>query len=316
MCSRVVFAALLLLTACGRNPAPDAAPKVEEKDKLLPEIPSPLEFRDADPGPRSPVTKIFGVDLGATHHTEVEAMTQRLGLKCSDTSIRAMMESKREAERKKMAERGEDAVSSASWMKKKSKREANPQIRYSCPKVQSQELTDRARPPSTGRLLYVFDSADHPVRHVSYQRSHTDHEAAYADLEDSINAMTAIFGDPTGDRGQLPERVDGKVTFAPNRQYEVRWEYSDVVVRVTAIQFGPNKVTIGERVEVPHGVRPDAPQIGRPPGGAAPTPAPSRAATSLDTPEAPAPSEPPTGGVEVVEEPAREPTPGDRGPLG
>lgn len=302
---RVTAVAALLLAACTRSPAAgdpgvEVAPASQTADKpagdkLIPEIPAPLEFRDPDPGPRAPATRAFAVELGAATFPEVEALVQRLGLQCSDTSIRALMEAKRAAEREKAAARGEDAVSSASWMKKKSKREANPQIRFSCPKVQAEQIQDRPRRPSMGRLLFVFDSADHPLRHVSYQRSHVDHEAAFADLEDSIAAMKALFGEPTGARGDLPERVDGKIHFAPNRQYEIRWEYSDLAVKVTAIQFGPTKVTIGERVEVPHGIRPDAPRLGRAP-----------ATDSAPTEAVPA----------VVDDPPREATPGDRGPLG
>ncbi|MCA9635182.1 MAG: SDR family oxidoreductase, partial [Myxococcales bacterium] len=99
------------------------------------------------------------------------------------TSIRAMMAAKREAEAKKRAEGGEDAVSSASWMKKKSKREENPQVRFACPTVKAEQVGDRLRPPSQGRLLFVFDSDEHPLRHASYQRSHRSHAAALADFE-------------------------------------------------------------------------------------------------------------------------------------
>lgn len=306
----LVFA--LLLAACGQapvasDPQVEAAPSAPAR---APEVAASLEFRDPDPGPRAPVTRVFAAELGLATFPEIEALTTRLGLKCSDTSIRAMMESKRAAERKKMAERGEDAVSSASWMKKKSKREANPQIRFSCPKVQAEEIQDRPRKPSAGRLLFVFDSADHPLRHVSYQRSHVDHEAAFADLEDSIAAMKALFGEPTGTRGELPQREGGAIRFEANRQYEVRWEYSDLLVKVTAIQFGPNKVTIGERVEVPHGIRPDAPRLNRAPARSPDAPIPE------PTPKDTAPVEGVPAVPTVVDTPASEATPADRGPLG
>ena len=252
--------ALALPAACGGDKKPEG--------KLIPDLPDPLQFRDPPPGPRAPTARVMGVDLGATTYADAQALIQRRGLECKDTSVRALMDAKRQAELDKARERGEDAVSSASWMKK-SKREANPQVRYTCPNVDSAALGDRPRPPAVGRWLLVFDSAEHPLRHVSYQRTFDDHARALADFEDAVAALTAAFGEPTSRQGELP-RPDqaGVVLFPQARPIEVRWEYADLVARVSALSLSRRKITVSERIEVPHGVRPDAPA--RPVAPAAP----------------------------------------------
>ncbi len=249
----------------GSQEAAEPAAETKAKGgKLFEEIAAPLEFRDPDPGPRAPEAAAFGAEIGRSSYADVKAYVEAKGFTCKDTSIRAMMEAKREAEREKQAEKGEDAVSSASWMKKKSKREKNPQVRFSCPSVNSDTIGDRERVKSRGRLLFVFDNDELPLRHVSYQRSHDNHAAALDDYEDSVKAMTARFGEPTATRGEVPERdADGKVLFPPSRSLELRWDFSDLTMKVTAIHFG-RKVTVGERIEVPHGIRPDAPTLGKP----------------------------------------------------
>jgi hypothetical protein len=143
-------------------------------------------------------------------------------------------------------------------------------VGFACPMFTSELFTVRERPRSRGRLLYVFDSEELPLRHASYQRSHHNHDAALADYKDAVAAATAIYGDPTESRGEIPEPgADGKVDFPQGRSLETRWDFSDLTVRVTAIHFG-RKVTVGERIEVPHGVRPDAPAMGKPASTKAP----------------------------------------------
>ncbi|HGG56794.1 MAG TPA: hypothetical protein ENK31_03240 [Nannocystis exedens] len=267
------------------KPAGRAPAEAKKDGKLFAEIAAPLEFRDPDPGPRAPVTRAFGGELGRSTYETIKAMVEAQGLTCKDTSIRAMMEAKRAKAKAEQAKKGTDAVSSAS-LNKKSKREKNPQVRFSCPSVTSDQLNDRNRPRSRGRLLFVFDSDKHPLRHVSYQRSHANHTAALDDYEDSVKAMTELYGEPTSTRGEPPKRdKDGTATFPPSRSLELRWDFSDLSIRVTAIHFG-RKVTVGERIEVPHGIRPDAPALGKP---AADSAAPPKTAASAQKAPAPAP---------------------------
>ena len=224
-----------------------------------------FEFKDPPAGPRAPTTAAFGATIGTSMFPEVDAYVKKLGLHCGDTSVRAMMDRRRESERAKVDEaraRGEDAVTSASWVNKRSKREANPQVRFSCPKTTSDQLTDRTRPPSSGRLLYIFDATAYPLRHASYQRTHRDHAAALADFNDAVAALTRAYGPPTRPlAGALPTPdKDGKVEFPAAKNMEVSWEFADMLARVNVLRYG-ELVTVGERVEVPHGLRPDAPRF-------------------------------------------------------
>ena len=241
-----------------------------------------FDFKEPGPGPRAPQTAAFGATVGVSKFPEVEALVKQRGLECADTSVRAMMDRRREAEKAKVADakaRGEDAVTAASWVNKRSKREANPQLRFACPKITADQIGDRTRPPSHGRLLYVFDDAGYPLRHSSYQRTHKDHAAALLDFQDTIAALTAIYGPPGKPlKTELPQPdKDGKLEFPNATNFEIAWDFADLAVRANVLRYG-DLVTVGERIEVPHGIRPDAPAL---PGGAAPasasatTPAPA-----------------------------------------
>lgn len=248
-------AAAAAKSAPGGSPAPDKATQNSWRPT----------FQDPGPGPRAPTTTAFGVLVGAEKFPEIEAKVKALGLACDQTSIRAQMDARREKEKARIADakaRGEDAVTSASWVNKRSKAEANPQIRFSCSTVASTQLTDRARPPSSGRLLFVFDDVELPLRHVSYHRSNADQTAAVRDFQDTVAALTAIYGAPTtAPTGRLPAPgKDGRVELPPVFQDTSEWRYPDFVARVEITRFG-NVVMVDERAEVPSGVRPDAPLV-------------------------------------------------------
>ena len=259
-----------------------------------PAKPWTFEFKDPGPGPRAPHTQVFGAQIGTSMYADVEAHVQKLGLTCGDTSIRAMMDRRREAERAKLAEaaaRGEDAVTAASWLDKRSKREANPQLRFSCPKITSDQIGDRPRAPSSGRLLFVFDDPKYPLRHASYQRTHKDHAAALADHDDALAALTKLYGAPSKPAKAglpTPDRA-GKVEFPSATNFETAWEYADLVVRLNILRYG-DLVTVGERVEVPHGLRPDAPRIAA--GAAAPADPAATPAAVGPAPTAPTTTQP------------------------
>lgn len=290
----VIAAALACQAPSQPTPAAATAPSkpVEEPTKkpLKEAAEWAFEFKDPPAGPRAPTYNAFNVQLGTSKYDDVSALVGKLGLDCGDTSIRAMMDRRRDKEQKRMDEakqNGEDAVTSASWMNRRSKREANPQVRFSCPKISAGQVGDRARLASNGRLLYVFDSVDYPVRHASYQRTHQDHAAALKDFQDTVAALTKIYGPPTKPAtGELPTPdKDGKVEFPSAINYDVSWEWSDLLVRTNILRYG-KLVTVGERVEVPHGLRPDAPRFGagaKPPEPLpTPTPAPAQSEAKPD----------------------------------
>jgi len=299
--------------ACGApTPTPEAAPAdaPATASASAPADGWTFDFKDPGPGPRAPRTAAFGATVGVSMFPEVEALVKQRGLDCADTSVRALMDRRREAERAKVADakaRGEDAVTAASWVNRRSKREANPQLRFSCPKISSEQIGDRPRPPSSGRLLYVFDDASYPLRHSSYQRTHRDHAAALRDFEDTAAALTAVYGPPSkSPRTELPRPdAGGKLEFPNATNYEIAWDFADLAVRVNVLRYG-DLVTVGERVEVPHGIRPDAPRLSGAPEapGTPPQPAPVTAPVTAPTPSAapvappsPAPTAPPGPGA-------------------
>jgi len=257
MCPRsLALASVLGLAACGAAETTPAAPApvVEPAGGKLGQGLGGLfgrkeqewrfEFKDPKPGPRAPVTAALHSEVGLHRVADAEALAARLGLTCSDTSIRATMEGRRKAERK---------------------REANPQVRYSGPKTRSEQLGDRPRPPSEGRLLFVFDSAEHPLRHVSYQRTSKDAAPALADYEDAVAHYTRVYGPPTRTPTRELPRPDagGLVEIPVATNFETEWAFSDLLVKVSLLRYA-SLVTVGERVEVPPGIRPDAPRLGKP----------------------------------------------------
>ncbi len=271
---------------CG-SPAPDSTPAPESRTprstqardhgpKRPPELPAAfsLEFADPGPGPRAPSASAFRAEIGESDLAAVDALTRDHGLRCADTSVRAMMaQTRRQKIAAALIQEGlsVDALSSASWMRE-SPRERLPQVRFSCGRVASTRIDELDRPPSKGRLLYVFDAEDLPLRHASYQRTHADPAAALRDLEHTLERMTAIYGEPSVTRGSLPiPSADGRVEFEMLDNIEFEWRYADLLVKVTAMRVSSSSVTVGERLEVPIGIRPDAPTL-LAPGPAEPEP--------------------------------------------
>ena len=297
--ARITLVACSTMLGCTTaDPPPPAGATPTELTKAAAPDTWTFDFKDPGPGPRAPVATGFGATIGASMFPEVEALVQQRGLECSDTSVRAMMDRRRDVEKTKAADakaRGEDAVTAASWVNKRSKREANPQLRFSCPKITSDQIGDRTRAPSNGRLLFVFDDGTYPLRHSSYQRTHKDHAAALLDFQDAVAALTAIYGPPgKTPKTELPQPDEaGKLEFPNATNFEIAWEYADLAVRVNVLRYG-DLVTVGERIEVPHGIRPDAPRL---PGGAAanhtaaptPTPTPTPAPALTTAPAAATP---------------------------
>jgi hypothetical protein len=215
-------------------------------------------FKDPPPGPRAPASDAFGVRVGGSTLEEVQRHVIQLGVPCPDTSVRALMAESRAAREREREERKRkglpvDAVSGATGGR--STKELNPQVRLSCEGVTARQLTDRARGTSTGRLLFVFDSARHPLRHTSYQRTLPDPAAARPELEAAVAAFTARFGPPT----HTPSGANAQeIPWLVPLDYE--WRFADLTARVSALNFGGTRgIALTELVEVPLPLRPDAP---------------------------------------------------------
>jgi hypothetical protein len=224
---------------------------------------APPVLVDPPPGPRAPSAELLGARVGTSHVADVQAFTRAWGVACADRSVRTLMSELRDKKRAEVEEakrRGTpDAVTGASILTRRTARDENPQVRLSCEDVSSSRLADRARVPSTGRLLYVFDDERAPLRHVSYQRNHAEWEPALADFASTREALSGRFGSPheseTGTATKGP-------TSEPLPKYARRvaeFRFSDLVATVTVANLGGRGFVVGEALEVPLPIRSDAP---------------------------------------------------------
>lgn len=224
--------------------------------KLVDELPA---FSEPAAGARAPVSRGLGFDVGLLKADTVKATLEAKQLDCPDTSIRALMQQAREAKRQEVETakaKGLDSVTGASMLYRRSPKERNPQVRLSCSDVPADVLTDRRRARSRGRLLFVFDSPQHPLRHVSYARSFhgIDDGLALAEFEAAKQAMTSLYGDPASGPA-------GAITL-PLPLYQARtftWKFADLLVSVKLMNMGEGRLSLDETVEVPWPVRADAP---------------------------------------------------------
>lgn len=225
-------------------------------------------FTEPPDGPRAPSSDAFGLVVGVTTLREAEAFVRDRGLICADTSVRAMMASARDEKAAQIAEArahgAADGLSGASWLWRSTAHERSPHVRLTCPRVRLALLGDRARPQDTvGRLLLMFDSPDHPLRHVTIQRLYADdaHAAARRAFIDADAAMRATFGEPHIARRDPP--AEGEV-FAKVTPVRRDWTFADLRVKVSALRLDRG-VTIYEEIGVPYPIRPDAPALAEAP---------------------------------------------------
>ena len=80
---------------------------------------------------------------------------------------------------------------------RRSPMERNPQVRLSCEGLPAARLTDRPRAASVGRLLFVFDSPEQPLRHISYQRTIADSGAGRGRARRRRRRLREDLGPPT-----------------------------------------------------------------------------------------------------------------------
>lgn len=207
-------------------------------------------FVDVPAGPRAPAEAraFLGLTIGKSTLADAEALAREKGVTCENSSMRALMQAKREDTKKKMAEaeaRGEDpdGVTGASLANYRSKKERNPQVRLACENVAASTFTDRARVAGDGlHWLVIFDSPAHALRHTSVSRR-VDPGVLGGEWRSAVEAMTARLGAPTTVKG------DGEGAYS-----EAKWEFADLKAEVTAFKVGA-KARFTERVEVPWPVR-------------------------------------------------------------
>lgn len=220
-------------------------------------------FAEPGEGEKAPSTEGMGQVVGVTKLEEARTWARARGIQCEDTSPRALMTRMREHKQAELEQaraegKGADAVSGASILYKRAKHEKNPQVRLSCEEAAAGAIGDRPR-EGQGRLLLVFDSAGHPLRHVSFQRRYEDHAAAVADVKAMLAHYGARFGAPTSTGEPLPE---GEApTFPKFKPVLSEWKFRDLAVKVSALYTGGKTVSVSESIEVPWPVRSDAPAL-------------------------------------------------------
>lgn len=207
--------------------------------------------------PRAPTNEGLGVRIGAIDLAELDDHLRALGVACDDTGVRALVDNLRAKKQADLAAADNpDAVTGASILWRRSPREKNPQVRLAC-EVASIQAIDPTRDPSPkGRALFIFDSPDHPLRHVSIRRNHVGRAAALADVRGALTVYRARFGEPTRTRGSLPEFEEELLDRLP--PFAMQWRFADLLVEVTLTDFGKS-VSVDERIEVPWPVESDAP---------------------------------------------------------
>lgn len=209
--------------------------------------------------PPAPGKQGFGLAIGQASWAEVQAHAAKLGLTCSDASPAAVSRAAREARLARMQaearEKGAvpDIVSAASAARP-SRYEAIPQVRYSCQDTPGARLPDFARPAAQGRLLFVLDSAGHPLRHVSFQRTHDTQAQALADLRATVDAYRARLGEPQVVQQDLPASAGQAYEFPVLTHVVREWQFRDFRVKVAALRGTTGKVILYENVEVPAAV--------------------------------------------------------------
>lgn len=229
--------------------------RIEYEDKL-PAFTEPAE------GPRTPTAEAFGLRVGQTTLEAARQFVAQRGMTCKDTSARALMAAYRDkkvAELEEAKARGEaDGTSGASWLWRATKHENNPGVRLACEKVRLSLIGDRPRPEETiGRLLLIFDSPKHPLRHITIQRSYPADtpEPARAALIASEAAMIERLGPPSVTR--LPVPAEGQ-PFAKMASVRRLWTFGDLEAKVSAFRYDQS-ITVYEEIGVPWPVRADAP---------------------------------------------------------
>lgn len=207
--------------------------------------------------PRAPSSQAFGVAVGVIDVEQLDRHLHELGVVCDDTGVRAIVERMRASKTAELAQADDpDAVSGASILWRRSKKENNPQVRLSC-EVASIQAIDPTRGASPkGRALFVFDSPEHPLRHASMRRNHATRGSAVADLQAALAVHRARLGEPTLTRGGVPEFEEELLDRL--EPIAVQWRYADLLVEVTLHDFGKT-ISVDERVEVPWPVESDAP---------------------------------------------------------
>ncbi len=204
-------------------------------------------------GPRAPPLSLGGYTPGLTQFDNVKKSMAQAGYVCRDTSMRGLMQQGRSDAQTRIAEakeRGDDpkTVSGASRAGYYSSKEQNPQIVWSCDSVDG-------RPAGAGlnellSAIFVFDSATHPLRHITISRRFMSQRDAHKAFERALATYDQL-GEPTFTLGE-PNMTTGEKIFERLRIVTREWRYADRTVAVSVMNTGPRRgIDVREVLEVP-----------------------------------------------------------------
>ena len=224
------------------------------------------EFAEIPAGPRAPSSDFVGLTIGKSTLPEVEAWLQRHGMTCSDTSMRGLMQLGREQAKAKMEEAeaqgiDPDTVSGASRVNYHSKKEQNPRVFLSCENANIASLDSLNRAGSqatTGTVLLIFDSKNHPLRYVMVERKYMLQVDVLKQFKAVTSQFTAQLGAPTSASALRPLEDDDPETriFARMRPVRNEWKFADRKAEVVVMNFGlPKGISVREVFEVPWPLR-------------------------------------------------------------
>jgi hypothetical protein len=223
----------------------------------------PPVFVEPGPGRRAPRVEFLGVRFGASRKNDVSRLMESWHVPCADRSMRTLMGELRDRKREELARAAAsaDAVSGASIVSRRTARDDNPQVRLSCEGVAASLLGDRTRPPSSGRVLFVFDTEGSVVRHASYQRNHAQWRDALADFQSARAALASKLGvsREAGQGGPAGAETEAVPKYG---RRAAEWRFADLAASVTVVNLGQRGFSVSESVEVPLPVRADAPSGG------------------------------------------------------
>lgn len=196
--------------------------------------------------PAAPVAgppRILGMSVGVTSFEDVTKAAKRNGLSCEDASLAAAMRKAHAAHKVDLSKPAKPGAGMAEHLKMLTD-PAFFQVRYSCEGVvaKSADGLDGATGVK-GRLLFVHGNATQPLELVSYQRHHKDLAAATADLEATLGALEARYGEPAVARGSSELH-----TLEP---IEREWHVAGTVVTLRALSFGARGTAISEEISLP-----------------------------------------------------------------
>ena len=205
--------------------------------------------------PPAPDKDMLGLTMGEASLDAVKARAAAMNLRCKDASPAAMVKQMKEARREKMRAEGKspDVIASASW-NKESAHERMTQVRWSCPGAASVWLTDYPRKVSNGRVLFVFDSPQHAVRHASFGRRHSSGKAAAEDLLHSAAAYDKRLGKAHIVKNPLPETIPAGFGFPAVTNVLFEWQFGDLRAKVEGFSADGKVTRIYEMIEIPVGV--------------------------------------------------------------